>query len=221
MTSPPTPPAKRSWNAATLLAVLGAVVIGVALLTPEAPGSSEGGRSSYSTAPGGIGIAYELAQRTGWKVQRRLEPLDSTRSAPAVQVVIDPQQALGAHEVHRLLDNARRGGALIFSLDGADEIADSLGVDTGPPGRILEGYNDPQCPDHFSFRSRALLTIPPVSRSMRMTCSLSTCSSVLSPAGCDAGDCNSDKGARSPGPLERITALSMKFSSSRTLPGHA
>ena len=40
------------------------------------------------------------------------------------------------------------------------------------------------------------------------------------PAGCAALDCISDKGARRLGPLERITALSMKFSSSRMLPGH-
>ena len=43
----------RGANAAKLLAVLGLVVIGVALLTPEAPGKSEGGRSSYSSGPGG------------------------------------------------------------------------------------------------------------------------------------------------------------------------
>ena len=165
MTNPPNPP-KRWWNAATLLAVLGAVVIGVALLTPEAPGSSEGGRSSYSTAPGGVGIAYELAQRTGWKVERRLAPLDSAEFPPSVQVVIDPHLALGAHEVHRLFENVRRGGALIVSLDGADEITDSLDVDMGAPGRILEGYNDPQCPEHLSFRSRALLAIPPEVRGL-------------------------------------------------------
>ena len=34
-------------------------------------------------------------------------------------------------------------------------------------------------------RAAAWLTTPPVSRSTRMTCSLSTCSSVLSPAGCE------------------------------------
>jgi len=165
VTSPPTVQ-KRWWNAATLLAVLGAVVVAVALLTPEAAGRSEGGRSSYSTAPGGLGIAYELAERTGWKVERRLAPLDSAESPPSVQVVIDPRVALGAHEVHRLFENVRRGGALIVSLDGADEITDSLDVDMGPPGRILEGYNDPQCPEHSSFRSRALLAIPPEVRGL-------------------------------------------------------
>jgi hypothetical protein len=145
---------------------LAAVVVGVAVFTPEAPGKSEGGRSSFSTAPGGIRIAYELAQRTGWTVRRRIVPLDSFARDTVAQAVIDPGLALGAHEVHRLFENVRRGGALIVTVDGADEITDSLGVDLGPPGRILEGYNDPGCPDHFSFRSRALLTIPPEIRGL-------------------------------------------------------
>jgi hypothetical protein len=154
-----TPP--RGGNAAKVLAALGAVVIAVALFTPEPPGKSEGGRSSYSTGPGGVRIVYELAQRMGWRAERRIAPLDSTARDTAVQAVIDPGLALGAHEVHRLFENVRRGGSLIVTVDGADEITDSLGIDLGPSGRILEGYNDPQCRDHASFRSRAFLTIPP------------------------------------------------------------
>jgi len=70
-------------------------------------------------------------------------------------------------------------------------------------------------------RAAALLTMPPASRSTRVTCSRSTCSSVLSPGG--HRRIRSDfveGGARRFGPPERMTALSMKFSSSRTLPGH-
>ena len=50
----------------------------------------------------------------GWRVDRRRRP-SIRREAPAVNVVLAPEQALGAHEVHRLLENVRRGGALIFS----------------------------------------------------------------------------------------------------------
>ena len=53
-----------------------------------------------------------------------------------------------------------------------------------------------------------------------MTCSRSMCSSVLSPAGAEALARISANGARRLGPRERMTDLSMKFSSSRTLPGH-
>jgi hypothetical protein len=54
-------------------------------------------------------------------------------------------------------------------------------------------------------RSRPVTT-PPVSRSTRITCSLSTCSSVLLPAGPDASRHISDKGARSVTPGESMTA---------------
>jgi hypothetical protein len=148
-------------NAAKLLAALTAVVIAVALLTPEAPGRSEGGSSSYSTAPGGLGMMFELAQRTGWHAVRRITPMDSTVTDTTVQVVIEPQIDLGAHEVHRLLENVRRGGGLIFAIDGADELDDSLGVGRGLPGRYLAGYADTSCPQAQTFRSRALLVLPP------------------------------------------------------------
>jgi hypothetical protein len=111
-------------------------------------------------------MAYELAQRTGWHAERRTAPLDSFARDTVVHAVIDPGLALGAREVHRLFEKVRRGGSLIVTVDGADEITDSLGVDLGPPGRILEGYNDPECRDRSSFRSRALLTIPPEVRGL-------------------------------------------------------
>jgi len=154
------PSAFRGMSAVKLLAALGVVVVGVALLTPEAPGKTEGGRSSYSTGPGGVGMMFELAQRTGWRAERRIAPMDSVVRDTTVQVVIDPSITLGAREVHRLLDNVRRGGGLIFTLD-AEEIADSLGVAKGRPGRFLAGYRDPQCKAPESIRERALLAIPP------------------------------------------------------------
>jgi hypothetical protein len=151
----------RGMSAAKLLAALAIVVIAVALLTPEAPGRSEGGSSSYSTAPGGLGMMFELAQRTGWHAERRITPMDSVVTDTTVQVVMEPEIALGAHEVHRLLENVRRGGGLIFAIDGADELDDSLGVARGLPGRYLAGYDDASCPQAQTFRSRALLVLPP------------------------------------------------------------
>lgn len=145
----------------TLLVGLAVLVAAAALLIPEAPLREEGGRSSYSTAAGGSRMAFELATRMGWQTERRLTPLDSAPAAPTVQAVLAPQQALGAHEVHRLLMNVRRGGGLIFTLDGGDEIADSLGVGAGKPGRFLSSYGDPDCATPTSFRDRALLALPP------------------------------------------------------------
>jgi hypothetical protein len=153
-------PAFRGMNAVKVLTALAAVVVAVALLTPEAPGKTEGGRSSFSTGPGGVGMMYELAERTGWRAERRLAPMDSTARDTDVQVVIDPSVTLGVREVHRLLENVRRGGGLIFTLD-AEEIAESLGVENGRPGRFLAGYRDPGCHEPESLRERALLAIPP------------------------------------------------------------
>src|SRR5579872_7073600 len=69
-------------------------------------------------------------------------------------------------------------------------------------------------------RVAAVLTTPAAARRTRMICSRSTCSSVLLAAASDPSARISAKGARSAGPRERMTDLSMKFSSSRTLPGH-
>ena len=57
-------------------------------------------------------------------------------------MVLAPRGGLGGHEVHRLLENVRHGGGLIFSLDGNDELSDSLAVDAGMYAALFEplGY---------------------------------------------------------------------------------
>lgn len=158
MTSP-APPKSRRYSAGKVLAVFAVIAIIVALLTPEAQTSSSGDRSTFSTAPGGARMAFELARKLGWQTERRMAPLDSL-TTPAVNVVIAPSQALGAHQVHRLLDDVRRGGGLVFTLDGGDEIADSIGVGQGPRGQFLTGFSDSACPPP-SFQERASLAVPP------------------------------------------------------------
>jgi hypothetical protein len=159
VTNPPAPAGRRT-NAAKVLAVFAAIAIIVALLTPEAATNQSGGSSSFSTAPGGTRMTLELAHRMGWRTERRVTPLD-TGGAPVVHAVLGPQQTLGAHEVHRLLENVRRGGGLIFTLDGGEEIADSLGITSGQAARFLSGFGDPSCPAARSFQERAALAVPP------------------------------------------------------------
>jgi hypothetical protein len=130
-----------------------------AILTPEAS-QQGGGLSSYSTAPGGSSIAYELAQRMGWPVLRRDHPVDSTATAPTVQVVIGPEQPLGRREVHHLLENVRRGGGLVFSFEGNAEIADSLGLALRSRGRPLVEMNDRSC--MRAPRVRGVAVVPPM-----------------------------------------------------------
>ncbi len=157
---------RRIGPGALLVALIGVAII-VALITPESPESAAGGRSSYSTAPGGTRMVYELAQRMGWQTARRESPLDSVAS-PSVQVVLGPQQALGAVEVHRLLNNARRGGGLIFDVEDADEIADSLGVTLDATRQVMmSGVGDADCHDTRSFRERMAGSLPPVVHELR------------------------------------------------------
>lgn len=147
-------------SAAKLLAALAVLALVVAILTPEPAGDSSRGPTSYSTAPTGVRMAYELAQRLGWHVERRLAPLDTVPPRPSVQVVLAPVGGVVGHEVHSLLDNVRRGGGLVFSLDGNDELADSLGLDAGKGVALLSGTHDPQCPSPQSITGRALLVLP-------------------------------------------------------------
>ncbi|HEY7234312.1 MAG TPA: DUF4350 domain-containing protein [Gemmatimonadaceae bacterium] len=123
-----------------LLALLGLAVAG-ALFTPEeaTPGIDF---SSYSTSPSGTRIMFELAQRMGWSASRRRAAFASG-GTPAVQVVVGPGEALGAREAHGLLENVRRGGGLIFTVDDAPEIADSLGiVARGSERRLVRSDDD-------------------------------------------------------------------------------
>jgi hypothetical protein len=79
----------------------------------------------------------------------------------SVQVILAPAGGLGGREVHALLENVRRGGGLVFSLDGNDELADSLDVDMGKRDALLSGTNDPECQNAPSITARALLVLPP------------------------------------------------------------
>jgi uncharacterized protein DUF4350 len=159
MTAPATTPHRS--RAAIWLVTLAVVALVVALLTPESPVEGSGGRSTYSTAPGGARMAYELADRLGWDVERRLGMMDSSVRSEAVQVVLAPRGGLGGPEVHRLLENVRRGGGLIFSLDGNDELSDSLAVDAGKRSQLLGGSRDSACPPPETITARALLVLAP------------------------------------------------------------
>lgn len=153
------------FGATTIALVLGALTLLIALLTPEEPGKSEGGVSTFSTAPGGAGILYELAGRFGWHTERRTTTLDSARQAgdtrATVQVVLAPREPLGAHEIHSLLDNVRRGGGLVFSLDGDDALRDSIGIGDGFFVPFGASAIDSSCTKDARTTARQLLTIPP------------------------------------------------------------
>jgi hypothetical protein len=174
---PPAPPASTSsglgrFSAVSIAIALGALTLLIALFTPEAPGKSQGGLSSYSTAPGGAGIVYGLAGRFGWRTERRITTLDSLRqrgdTRATVQVVLAPSEPLGAHEIHNLLENVRKGGGLIFSLDGDDALLDSIGVTAAFRAQLMTATADSTC-DHGRVSTADLFVIPPEVREITWT----------------------------------------------------
>jgi len=161
------------FSAASIAIALGVLTLLIALFTPEAPGKSQGGLSSYSTAPGGAGIVYDLAGRLGWRTERRTTTLDSLRrrgdTRPTVQVVLAPFEPLGAHEIHNLLENVRQGGGLIFSLDGDDALLDSIGVTSGFRAQFMTTTVDSICDGGRFTSSTDLFAIPPEVREITWT----------------------------------------------------
>ena len=153
----------RRVSLPTVAAALSVLVIVIALLTPEGPSRSAGGVSSYSTAPGGAGIVYDLASRFGWRTERRLTTLDSLAlrgdTRTTVQIELAPSVALGARETHALLENVRRGGGLVLSLDGDDELTDSLGLRSGFRASYFASAGDARCPP--STFGGTMLAVPP------------------------------------------------------------
>jgi hypothetical protein len=137
--------ASRRMRPAILLTALTVVAVVVALLTPEAADNSGGQLSSYSAAPGGARLSFELAKRLGWSVQRRLTPLDSVVDPATVHAVIAPSSDLGAKEIHRLLNDVRAGAGLLVAVDDQDAIADSLGLRIGVETRWFGDRLDPGC----------------------------------------------------------------------------
>ena len=141
MTEPagPQPPPRR-LRRRIALAILVAMIVLVALLTPEDTGGRTGDSrlTSRSTEPQGAAALYELAGRLGWRPTRRLADTIPLGDTTAVHLVLDPPIAPSATETHEILDRVRRGAGLVFVL-GTGPLADSLGLGSRVPraGSVL------------------------------------------------------------------------------------
>lgn len=116
-----------------LLTAVGILVVAVALFSPDVAGGRTGDPrlTTYSAAPQGAELFYELAGRLGWKTERHLVP-GVTDDPGTIHAVLAPPQPLRTVEVHALLDAVRRGGALLLVLSpGRTAFNDSLHVATG------------------------------------------------------------------------------------------
>jgi uncharacterized protein DUF4350 len=127
--SDPSAGARRSFfRPAIALPILAGIAIIAAILTPEATSGRSGDPrlTTYSAEPLGARGFYELASRLGWRVERSTErgmvPVDSA----SVRAMLAPPQPVTAIEAHQILDQVRRGSALLLVLAGEGPLEDSL-----------------------------------------------------------------------------------------------
>ena len=134
MTAPALEGISRRGRRRIALVALGALILLVALLTPEQTGGRTGDArlTTYSTEPQGAGALFELSRRLGWEPSRRLTDSIALGDTTAVHLVLDPPLPPRATETHELLDRVRRGAALVYVLGGGP-LADSLGLGSQVP----------------------------------------------------------------------------------------
>ena len=142
-------PGKSIFRPAITLSILAVIVIVVAVLTPEATTARSGDSrlTTYSTSPQGARALYELAGRLGWHVERQKERGTPAVDSTTIRALLAPPFQLPPTEVHRVLEDVRRGGALLTVLSGGEPLEDSLPIhiaDSGggtykpPPGQHCE-----------------------------------------------------------------------------------
>src|SRR5262245_50798076 len=143
------------------LPLLAVIVVVVALFTPEPVERGRGDVTTYSRTESGGRLAYDLASRLGWRVGRRVAPLDTATGAHVVHVVLAPREDIGASETHHLLESVRRGGALVASIDEGSALADSLRVATGGRlGRFVGPAESSDCREGHERRGGIFATPP-------------------------------------------------------------
>lgn len=120
---------KRRWIA--LVAVLTLIVV-AAVLTPEMVGGRSGDArlTTYSAAPQGAKLIFEVASRLGWRVARWTDGGMIDADPRTVVGVLAPAEPLGAVETHKLLEQVRAGAGLLYVMSGSP-LDDSLRVKRG------------------------------------------------------------------------------------------
>jgi hypothetical protein len=135
-------PSQDWWTRPRIvLPVVGALVVLVALLTPQqSVGRSGDPRlSSYLAGPMGARALYETAARFGFAVSRRdLTPDPGSITGTTIHAVLAPPMELTAGEAHAYLEAVRGGDALLYVYDGRTPLADSLGLSSTASGGILQ-----------------------------------------------------------------------------------
>ena len=121
--------AERWLRPRYIFALVAIVVVGALLFSPAGDaGAYSSAITSFSARPFGARGIYEVGERLGWRVERRLTSFDTTLDARATYLILAPPSPLSATEVGSLLRTVRSGaGALVVPFAGTP-LADSLGV---------------------------------------------------------------------------------------------
>jgi hypothetical protein len=149
---------------------VGALVVLVALLTPQATGGRTGDArlSSHLAGAQGAKLLYATAARLGWRVSRReAHGMPSAPTGSTIHAVLAPPLDVTPEEAHRYLQAVRGGDALLlvlrqrstFGRRDPDALADSLGVSHAAPvaaGRLdIPAADTAGCPPPSRF-------VPPI-----------------------------------------------------------
>ncbi len=106
-----------------------AVVLTITLVVAPWPTEQDStALSSYDATPAGARGFYEILDRLGQPVERRLEAMRDTLDPDALYVVLEPAIPMTVSEVHRLLEAVRDGARLLALPAAESRLADSLEV---------------------------------------------------------------------------------------------
>ncbi|HET7553209.1 MAG TPA: DUF4350 domain-containing protein [Gemmatimonadaceae bacterium] len=118
------------WLRPRYIFALAALVVITSLLF--APAGDLGAYSSaittFSARPYGARGLYEVSERLGWRVDRRVVSMDTILDSRATYVMLAPPIPLSAVEVGSLLHAVRSGARALVSPAPGVPLADSLGV---------------------------------------------------------------------------------------------
>lgn len=140
------PPGDRDWwtRPRIVLPLVGALVVLVALLTPqhEAGRAGDPRLSSHLTGPLGARVLSQMAERFGYSVVRRDDsPIPRDTAGRTIHALLAPRVEVTDREAHVYLDAVRRGDALLFVFEGRSALTDSLRLRPTPGGHVLAVAN--------------------------------------------------------------------------------
>ena len=144
---------RRRLGVAGIVALVLALMLVMAVLLTPASQDTRGSLASTSTGAGGARLLHDMLQRSGWRVERMVDPIGASLSTDAVYAVLDPPLPLTSGEVHTLLQAVRSGARLLVVVPDDGPLADSLGITHSKSGGSMYPSDEAPagfCPDSLN-----------------------------------------------------------------------